>query len=76
MNQALEIELKNLKDLESANEFLDSAAKDTQVHCMDVIHHSIQALVRGSVVNTVWMCGIRLLKNRDDIQIVLMRFDE
>ena len=30
MNQALEIELKNLKDLESANEFLDSAAKDTQ----------------------------------------------
>ena len=31
MNQALEIELKNLKDLESANEFLDSAAKDTQV---------------------------------------------
>lgn len=72
LNQALEIELKNLKDLESANEFLDSAAKDTQVHCMDVIHHSIQALVRGSVVNTVWICGIRLLKNRDDIQIVLM----
>ncbi|CAL1154425.1 unnamed protein product [Cladocopium goreaui] len=32
LNQALEIELKNLKDLESANEFLDSAAKDTQAY--------------------------------------------
>ena len=31
MNQALEFELKNLKDLESANAFLDGAAKDQQV---------------------------------------------